>query len=165
MAAFPARVLRTFIIALAGILILVGAASLALGALGLDYGALRPTPATLRGYVLSYRLGNGDWVRLDIDDEAKACDALAQSRFLRDSCVLAVNVDPRWIAAPGYSRLNTQDTASAVAITWRAVLAGDPEMCAQGGLLDTRLAWCQSAVDVGRAETQDGSVSVVVATP
>lgn len=159
------RFLATFIVALAVIVIAVWARSLVLGVLDPGYGAPRPTPATLRGYALSYRIGGGDWMRLDVDDEAKACDALAKSGFLRDSCVLAVNVDPHWIATPAYGRLNTEDTPSAVAITWRAVLARDAGMCKQGGLLNERLALCQSAVASGRAEFADGSVSVAVTSP
>lgn len=156
------RFLRTFLIALVGIVVVVAVGSRVLGALGPDYGALRPTPATLRGYDLSYRIEDGAWTPLAIDDDGKACDALAQSPFLRDSCVLALNVDPRWIATPAYGTLNTRDTPSAVAITWRAVMANDPELCVQGGLLDSRLQACQSSASAGRAENSDGVVSVVV---
>ncbi|MDP2350652.1 MAG: hypothetical protein Q8M74_05795, partial [Chloroflexota bacterium] len=125
------RFLRTFGVALVGILVAAWLGTKALGFLGagFDYGAPRPTPATLQGYQLSYKVATADWTPLAVDAEARACGVLAASTLLRDSCVLAVNVDPRWIAAPAFGTLNSEDTPSYLAITWRAVLAGDPSLC------------------------------------
>lgn len=154
--------LRTFLIALAGILAVMVIVVAVATRLGPDYGAPRPTGAIYRGYSITYRVAGGPPTQLAVDQEAKACEALAASKLLRDTCVLAVNIDPAWIAAAAYGVLNSEDTPSYRAITLRAVLAGDPAVCARGGLLDERLTACQNAATSGAVTMADSNVSITV---
>jgi hypothetical protein len=146
------RFLRTYILAvtvlgLAAIGVLISARWLSTQ--GFDYGAPRPTPATLAGYTLSYRRADSPWTQIRVSADGRECDALAATQFLRDACVLAVNVDPSWIAAPAAGRINSEDTPSFVAVTWRAVMARDPGLCDRGGLLQERSARCKAAAAAG----------------
>lgn len=161
------RFVRTFLVAFVVVLLAAWAGSWIIGVFGVqpDYGAARPTPATLRGYTLHYRIGDATAGELVVDDEGKSCEVLAASRDLRDVCVLALNVDPAWIAAPAYGKLNTVDTPSYRAITWRAVLGGDPALCDRGGLLDARLAACRDAAAAGTTTSTEGSVTVEITRP
>jgi hypothetical protein len=159
-----ARFARTFLVAFVVVLLAAWAWSWIVGIFSVqpDYGAARPTPATLRGYALRYQIAGRAATELVVDDEGKSCDVLAASRELRDVCVLALNVDPAWIAAPAYGKLNTVDTPSYTAITWRAVLGGDPALCDRGGLLDARLAACRDAAAAGTTTSTEGSVTVEI---
>ena len=118
------------------------------------------------GYELSYRLHpQSDWQTLAVGPDGFACDTLAASAFLQEACVLATNIDPAWIASVAADRLNSEDTPADVATTWRAVLAGEPALCARGELRDDRLAACRAAVDNGMATRENRGMSVRVVTP
>jgi hypothetical protein len=58
--------------------------------------------------------------------------------------VLALNVDPGFIAAEAFGRLNVEDTPSYEAIIWRAYLDADPTICDRSGLLADRLQQCRT---------------------
>ena len=162
------RFARIYIIALASLLLCVWLAGLVLSfarGSAFDYSGQRPTPAVVAGYKLQYQVGSGAWSSLMVDADGKACDAIAQSQFLREACVLATNVDPTWGAVVAAGRLNNEDTPSFAAITWRAALARDGSQCEHGGLLDTRLAGCKTAAADGRATFSDSGVTVVISAP
>jgi len=131
---------------------------------GFDYGAPRPTQATVAGYLLAYRHGASSWSSLRISADGHECDVLADSQFLRDACVLTVNVDPSWIAAPAAGRINNEDTPSYLGVTWRAVMAADPAFCDRGGLLGDRSTRCKSAAASGSVTFSDGDWMVTVSS-
>ncbi len=159
------RFARTYLIAL---VVLLGVGLLAVGTprlltlLGPDYGAPRPTPAQLAGYSMTYRIGKGPDKDLHIATDGSACGALASSDTLRTTCILALNVDPAFIAAEAFGGLNVVDTPAYEAIIWRAVLAGDAGICAAGGLLGERLTHCRTAVadPVYRGTADDITVTI-----
>jgi hypothetical protein len=121
------------------------------------FGAPRPTPAQLRTYVLRYAIGAATPVSLQVDVDGAACRALATNADLATACVLALNLDPAFIASAALGRLNVEDTPAFYAIIWRATLDKDPAICERGGLLDGRLSRCRIAATTGSfQQVQDG---------
>lgn len=138
---------RTYVVALA-ILVIVGLGFMAVSRLpellGADPGRPRPTPAGLAPYDLDLSTSGGPKTRLTIDSEGLACASLSESPYLATACVLALNVDPAFIAAEAFGRLNVEDTPSYEAIIWRAYLDADPTICDRSGLLADRLLQCRT---------------------
>ncbi len=127
------------------------------------YSSPVPTPQEMAGFSLKYREGSErGWTTLSVGADEAECQALAHSAYLRDACVLAVNVDPHWIAPAARGRLNFEDTPAYVAIVWRSVLSGDRSTCDAGGLLAERRAACETAVASGSASFSDGPVTAAV---
>lgn len=138
---------RTYLVAL-GILVIVGFGFIVMSRLplllGADPGRPRPTPAGLAPYDMDLSTSGGPTTRLTIDSEGLACTSLSESPFLATACVLALNVDPAFIAAEAFGRLNVEDTPSYEAIVWRAYLDADPTICDRSGLLADRLQTCRT---------------------
>lgn len=162
--------LRTYFIPLIallaiGVTVLAGTA---LEALSFPNGGEpRPTEAQLKAYTLRYRIASGaPVVTLTVGTDGTAChQALAKSARLSTACVLALNVDPAWIAGEAFGRLNSEDTVAFEAIIWRARLNGDPNACDRAGLLDQRLARCRSAATDKTYQVSDAGVTVIIPTP
>jgi len=108
-------------------------------------GAPRPTGAVLQPYALAAQRGSAVAATISVDVDGRACEDLIGSDFLKTACVLALNIDPTFIAGEAFGRLNTEDTPSAEAMVWRAVLSDDPDVCDRGGLVGDRLSRCRIA--------------------
>lgn len=158
---------RTYAFALVG-LVVVGFLALyatsIMGALAPDYGAPRPSPAQKSPYALTYRVGNEPDATMLVGEEGHECDALAASEVLGTACVLALQIDPAFIAAEAFGRLNNEETPSGEAMIWRAVLDADPSVCERGGLLENRLAACRAAALKGTYRRSDHGVVVSVSS-
>ena len=160
------RFVRTYLISLVVILVVGLLAVVGIQAVRLvqpDFGKPRPTPAQLAPYRLSSSVAGGPIHVLTIDPDAKACDALAPSDFLRTVCTLALNEDPRFIAEEAFGDLNNRDTPAYEAIIWRARLESSQGLCDAGGLLGARLERCRSIASNSAPYVRtDGVVSVTV---
>ncbi|MBI3747461.1 MAG: hypothetical protein HY262_01225 [Chloroflexi bacterium] len=128
-----------------------------------DYGAARPTPAQLAPFEIQYSIGpDGSLSNLKVGADGAACNTLGKSPVLENACVLALNIDPAFIAGEAFGRLNSEDTSAYEAILWRARLESEPSICDRGGLLEARLEHCRSVAANGPySRTADG-VTVVV---
>lgn len=161
--------LRTYVLALAGLIIVgfgVLYATSLFSAVNPGYGEPRPTEAQLRGYTVEYRLADGaPDATLQVDTDGAACAKLSPSETLAKACVLALNVDPAFIAGEAFGRLNNEDTVAYEAIIWRARLDGDAAICEAGGLLDARLAACRDAVAAEKYTRTDHGVTATVPSP
>ncbi len=158
--------LRTYAVALVSLLALgiVGITIMSvMSVVNPDYGAARPTPAQLAAFGIQYSVGSDVTLSsLEVGTDGTACNALGKSQFLKRACVLALNIDPAFIAGEAFGRLNSEDTSAYEAILWRARLDSDPSICDRGGLLEARLERCRSiAADGPYSRTADG-VTVVV---
>ncbi len=141
---------RTYLIALAVLMTIgIGAFVIFRQAVSRSGGfdAPRPTGAVLRTYDLEIKHGAEKPRIVAIDVDGAACQALGTSSFLATACVLALNIDPTYIAAEAFGRLNTEDTPSSEAMIWRAILNDDPNICDRGGLTGDRLTRCRIAAD------------------
>lgn len=159
---------RTYLIALAVLMTLgIGAVVVVRQATrpgGFD--APRPTGAVLRTYALQIQRGSAPPTTTAVDVDGAACRALNASQFLATACVLALNVDPTFIAAEAFGRLNTEDTPSYEAMVWRAILDGDPDICDRGGLVGDRLTHCRIvAGNPSYSGTRDGLTVTVTRAP
>lgn len=157
--------IRTYALAL-GILLVIGIGILAATRIpflfGDDPGRPRPTPAVLAPYSINVGNDGSAPERAEIGEDGAACTALEESGYLATACVLALNVDPNFIAAEAVGKLNVVDTPSYEAMIWRAFLEQDPSVCDQGGLLDARLETCRESA-VGEAlERSAGPLTVEV---
>lgn len=125
----------------------------------------RPTLAGQVAYDLEYRFGDGSVVRIRVDVEARACDALASSSLLVSACALTTFVDTAVIATDAHGELNAMDTGAFLAIVWRARLDGQPDECDHSGLLGDRLAGCRAAAVSPSYDITDAGITVRVDGP
>ncbi|MCI0344020.1 MAG: hypothetical protein L0221_01070 [Chloroflexi bacterium] len=144
----------------------------------------RPTGAITEDYVLEYAYGAEPFARLTVDKDAAACLTLRSIELadrshgvtgtasplptdpepiLYVACVLATNIDARFIAGEAFGRLNEVDTPALEAIIWRARLDADRTVCENAGLLGERLHRCRAAVDADDYRVSDGPLTVVIA--
>lgn len=167
-----------------GMLILI---SSVLGLAGCDAfmtGQTRPTEAVTEGYVLEYARGAEALMPLVVDKDAEKCLALRAIEIadrtahpassvspqptdpeprLYVACVLATNIDVRFIVGEAFGRLNEEDTPAFEAIIWRARLEAERSVCESAGLLGARLDRCHAAVDAKEYRVTDGPLTVVIA--
>jgi hypothetical protein len=160
---------RTYFVALVVVMVLGITAAIVTRQISTNptpgFGAPRPTPAQLRTYVLEYTRANAKATILSVDVDGVACRVLSGSADLMTACVLALNIDPAFIASQAFGRLNVEDTPAYEAIIWRATLDADPNICDRGGLLGDRLAGCRIAASAGPyQQTRDG-LTVTIGSP
>lgn len=163
--------------------LLVWSASFLAGCDAFMTGQTRPTEAVVEGYVLAYARGAEPLMALVIDKDATKCQALRAIEIadrtahsasttwpqptdpeptLYVACVLATNIDARFIAGEAFGKLNEEDTPAFEAIMWRARLNADRTVCESAGLLGARLDLCHAAVDAKVYRVTDGPLTVVI---
>lgn len=122
----------------------------------------RPTISPSSAYELRWQAPGGAETLATIAADGAGCEVVGSSQFLYTTCVLATNEDAAVIGGQAFGHINQWPTPAREALVWRAVLDGDPAMCAEGGLLTPSLEECQAAVRAGTRTATDQGFSATV---
>jgi len=122
----------------------------------------RPTISPSSGYEFRWQAPGSAEKLATIAADGAGCEVLGSSQFLYTACVLATNEDAAGIGGQAFGHINEWPTPAREAVIWRAVLDGDPAVCAEGGLLTPSLEECQAAVGAGTRTATDQGFSATV---